>query len=437
MKKLNKKGFTLTELIVVIAVIAILAAVLIPTLTGYIEKARISADNQEVAVLNKLLLDAEINEVEFKNVNELKKYLTEEMEYDGDYTLGVKDSYLWYDTESYEFVILNKNEVEGLQSVATKTYKRSSVLESPEGLLVTGKYEVWLVGGKGEWVEAVEAIRNLGDNDTAEKALEVLNNALENLGLSSKAEQLLSNIAFVGTQGKAYEYKDGSLTIIDGETEKNVITSNTVENILNEQANFHNKYIAEALLMANENTEFNKLAEFVVGNQNADGSYNVLVNVKKVDNNSMEELKMILSFISQLLAYFYEINEADYDSTSLPITVAPNIDDNNIAAEKLADHTITLAEIFYVGITKEQLVKNMNDGFVVTEEFETQLNEILATLVASALMNKECDSSAGYSLSLITNESEISYDTSNEIIVNAKFGETTVVYNFTFVDVAE
>ena len=39
MKKLNKKGFTLTELIVVIAVIAILAAVLIPTLTGYIEKA--------------------------------------------------------------------------------------------------------------------------------------------------------------------------------------------------------------------------------------------------------------------------------------------------------------------------------------------------------------------------------------------------------------
>ena len=74
MKKINKKGFTLTELIVVIAVIAILAAVLIPTLTGYIEKARVSADNQEVAVLNKLLLDAEINEVEFKNVNELKKY---------------------------------------------------------------------------------------------------------------------------------------------------------------------------------------------------------------------------------------------------------------------------------------------------------------------------------------------------------------------------
>ena len=35
----NKKGFTLVELIVVLVILAILAALLIPALTGYIDKA--------------------------------------------------------------------------------------------------------------------------------------------------------------------------------------------------------------------------------------------------------------------------------------------------------------------------------------------------------------------------------------------------------------
>ena len=43
MKKLNKKGFTIVELVIVIAVIAILAAVLIPTFSNVVEKAQISA----------------------------------------------------------------------------------------------------------------------------------------------------------------------------------------------------------------------------------------------------------------------------------------------------------------------------------------------------------------------------------------------------------
>lgn len=48
MKKTNKKGFTIVELVIVIAVIAVLAAVLIPTFSGIIKTARLSSDKQAV-----------------------------------------------------------------------------------------------------------------------------------------------------------------------------------------------------------------------------------------------------------------------------------------------------------------------------------------------------------------------------------------------------
>ncbi len=47
MKKLNKRGFTIVELVVVIAVIAILAGVLIPSLSGIVKKANESKALQE------------------------------------------------------------------------------------------------------------------------------------------------------------------------------------------------------------------------------------------------------------------------------------------------------------------------------------------------------------------------------------------------------
>lgn len=46
-KNNNRKGFTIVELVIVIAVIAILAAVLIPTFSGIIDKANNSAALQE------------------------------------------------------------------------------------------------------------------------------------------------------------------------------------------------------------------------------------------------------------------------------------------------------------------------------------------------------------------------------------------------------
>ena len=56
MKRSNKKGFTIVELVIVIAIIAILAAVLIPTFASLIQKANVSKDTQLVRNLNTALV---------------------------------------------------------------------------------------------------------------------------------------------------------------------------------------------------------------------------------------------------------------------------------------------------------------------------------------------------------------------------------------------
>lgn len=45
MKKSNKKGFTLVELVVVIAIIGVLAAILVPSMMGYVKKSRLKTAN--------------------------------------------------------------------------------------------------------------------------------------------------------------------------------------------------------------------------------------------------------------------------------------------------------------------------------------------------------------------------------------------------------
>ncbi|MBE6531470.1 MAG: prepilin-type N-terminal cleavage/methylation domain-containing protein [Ruminococcaceae bacterium] len=76
-KNLNKKGFTIVELVIVIVVIAILAAVLIPTFVSLVNKANRSADEQAVVQMNKLLEVEAIDGQGPQKIQDIKKILTE------------------------------------------------------------------------------------------------------------------------------------------------------------------------------------------------------------------------------------------------------------------------------------------------------------------------------------------------------------------------
>lgn len=65
--KENKKGFTLVELIVVLVILAILAALLVPALTGYIDKAKkksIVAETRQVVMAAQTLADEAYGKVD-------------------------------------------------------------------------------------------------------------------------------------------------------------------------------------------------------------------------------------------------------------------------------------------------------------------------------------------------------------------------------------
>lgn len=107
MKKKRNKGFTLTEMIVVIAIIAILSAILIPGTTKYISKARLSADTMSIKNINDSISYIMTMDADTDNLYEIMVSLGLKPT---DLTPNTKKSRCLYDLSSSRFFLIDKDD---------------------------------------------------------------------------------------------------------------------------------------------------------------------------------------------------------------------------------------------------------------------------------------------------------------------------------------
>lgn len=140
----KKKAFTIVELVIVIAVIAILAAVLIPTFASLIDKANRSADIQAVAQMN-IALAAESafldpDEINFEKVIDILS----DAGYDSENRLKpISKGHRFYWHATYNIILLAKEETEeALASVVYPTDNQTLVRNFVSDLRKTGTDQV-------------------------------------------------------------------------------------------------------------------------------------------------------------------------------------------------------------------------------------------------------------------------------------------------------
>ena len=102
MRKTKRSAFTIVELVIVIAVIAVLSAVLIPTFGSIIESANKAVDTQLVAQINTILAVEDILGGGVNDAVEIQKVIKE---HGLKLQTKSKGQYIWYDIEKKQAVL--------------------------------------------------------------------------------------------------------------------------------------------------------------------------------------------------------------------------------------------------------------------------------------------------------------------------------------------
>ena len=211
MKNLKKKGFTIVELVIVIAVIAVLATVLIPSFSNIINNSQISADKSTVSNLNKQI-SVELVDKEIESASDLERIIKKifgEKYYDNLKPNSASQGYnFWFNTktkkvelkkydESFESKMMNL-------SVTTKTFDETNFRQF-------GDYYLLDQGGS-DFADAIKGLETLKTLEDYIKVIELINKIISNVNNHHYSQttilaEKVANTAIIGDNG-TFRYSD-------------------------------------------------------------------------------------------------------------------------------------------------------------------------------------------------------------------------------------
>lgn len=147
--KNSKKGFTLVELIIVVAVIALLAAVLIPTFSSLISKANQAKDEALVSNLNKAVA---LSTEKYDTVYDVLGAVKENAGFDvAKISASVSEHEILWDSVNYCFVYKTEKGITGIPDTQTnkdvKNYQYWRFVNNYDEI-ATSTYSVYWYGGE-------------------------------------------------------------------------------------------------------------------------------------------------------------------------------------------------------------------------------------------------------------------------------------------------
>lgn len=354
--KNSKKGFTLVELIIVVAVIALLAAVLIPTFSSLISKANQAKDEALVSNLNKAVA---LSTEKYDNVHDVLDAVKANAGFDvAKISASVSEHEILWDSVNYCFVYKTEKGITGIPDTQTnkdvKDYQYWQFLTKEMPALEDQQYSIYWAG---------ETIKT-----TAAKPLEV--KVGFDAGKTTVAE--LKYVANKSEQDVILYTNGGNLTI-DAETD-------SVEHF-----GTSDKVIVDAVA-PNSYHENGDVVALVVSKGRVVVNQGATINTIIAKTTSTE---VIVPKGSDTIVYApEEVKVEGVEKKGTPDVVADNIDGVVTGAKYFAGGSGVEADPYLIN-NEEQLIKNVKNVKITMSMSMQQEKTAYYKLIADVVITNE------------------------------------------------